>query len=189
MIHCFQDVLICLMIDLFIVDWSVCQMISVPQIIDPKWDSFSAACYRKPEDNREHCFSTEGANTLGGDHCSRHLIMFSRYIKTYHNICLPRDLWWEGCAVCAALCWAGRGRVPVQRPTLSSCCALQFHQLWQFATKASGASWCLLNLAREKWRDHKFLVKVLVWFPCRTSAEDKTSSGPKRAGEGSSAHQ
>ena len=81
MIHCFQDVLICLIVDLFIVDLSVCQMISVPQIIDPKWDSFSAACYRKPEDNREHCFSTEGANnTLGGDHCSRYSDTWSCFL-------------------------------------------------------------------------------------------------------------
>ena len=91
--------------------------------------------------------------------------MFSRYIKNHHNICLPRDLWWEGCAVCAALCWAGRGRVPVQRPTLSSCCALQFHQDWQFATKASGASWCL-GKTLFPWRPlHLGIAQIAIGPP------------------------
>jgi len=37
-----------------------CPLMDLSKIIDAKWDSFNAACYQKPGDDQEHCFSTEG---------------------------------------------------------------------------------------------------------------------------------
>jgi len=37
-----------------------CPLMDLSKIIDSKWDSFNAACYQKPGESQEHCFSTEG---------------------------------------------------------------------------------------------------------------------------------
>jgi len=104
-----------------------CPLMDLSKIIDPKWDSFSAACYRKPEDNREHCFSTEGI--------------------------------YDERAVLSARLSAGLGEGEFRCKD----------QLCPHVVPYNFTSFDNLQP--------------------RTSAEDKTSSGPKRAGEGSSAHQ
>merc|ERR1712107_959458 len=37
-----------------------CPLMDLSKIIGSEWESFNAACYQKPGDSEEHCFSTEG---------------------------------------------------------------------------------------------------------------------------------